>query len=64
MRIEFYRKDNKEVIPSRVSDDYYFVMNNKVFKDNGDFYESQQETVNFDHFVVECPGIGWRPACG
>ena len=58
MIIEFY--DRKTGIVQEGADDFLFVMNNMVFKDNGDYCESQSAVVNFDTFVTEMPNIGWR----
>ena len=38
----------------------HFVMDNVVWRDNFESYESQSAAVGFDDFVVECPDIGWR----
>lgn len=58
MIIEFFKKDTGEVLKD--TNDFYFVMNNVVYCDNGKSYESQCGTVSFDDFVVECPELGWR----
>lgn len=42
------------------SRNWLFVMNDKVFCDNGRSFESQEATVSFDTFITERPDIGWR----
>ena len=60
MKIEFYHRETGDAIPKHHTDDWYFVMNDKVYKDSGDFFESQEATVSFDTFAVPCPAIKWR----
>ena len=60
MEIEFYRKSTGEAMPKDYSDDWLFVMNDKVYTDNDASFESQQATVSFDDFIKECPDMGWR----
>ena len=58
MKIEFFNKDTGDIIID--TNDYYFVMNDKVWMDNGKSYESQSAVVCFDNFIKEMPNIGWR----
>ena len=60
MKIEFYHKYTGLVIPDRTSNNYYFVMNNEVYRDNQYSCESQEASVDFDTFVEEVPDIIWR----
>ena len=41
------------------SDDYLFVMNNKVYSDSGYYCESQEQTVQFEDFIKERPDLDW-----
>lgn len=57
MKIRFYDKRTEETI----TEGYHFVDGNgDVYKDNGWYTESQEATVDFDHFVELCPNIGWE----
>lgn len=58
MKIQFYRKDNGTILTD--TDDFYFVMNDEVYCDNGKSYESQEPTVQFEDFIMKCPELGWR----
>lgn len=64
MKIHFFYKATGEAIP--YPDGCLFVMNDKVFCDNQNFFETQEETVHvkgiamFDDFIVDHPEIGWR----
>ena len=56
--IEFFEKKSGRILPSN---DIYFLMNNKVYCDNGYTTESQEQTVMFDDFISDCSDtIGWR----
>lgn len=57
MKIEFYVKATGEVVPG---DNWFFVMNNEVYSDNGQTCESQCAVVGFDTFIRRRPDIGWR----
>ena len=56
--IEFYLKDTGEIIEH--SDDYLFVMNNKVYRDNNLTFESQCAVIGFDDCIAPFFHIGWR----
>ncbi len=58
MKVEFYFKETGEVIEQ--PEGMFFVMNDKVFCDNGWSCESQEATVSFDDFINELPRVGWR----
>ena len=60
MKIEFYFKKTGEACPPELSDNRFFVMNNKVYADNLASYESQEAAVDFDTFIVERDDIEWR----
>jgi len=59
MKIEFYKKKTGRVLHD--TDYCFFVMNNKVYCDTGESYESQEATICFDDFVKRRPDIDWRP---
>lgn len=54
--IEFFDK----LSGNAVNNHTFFVMDNKVYRDNYSSCESQQATVSFDDFIVECPDVDWR----
>lgn len=58
MNIEFFDIDSGETIQN--SDGWYFVMSNKVYRDNGRTCESQSSVVGFEDFIAQCPDVGWR----
>jgi len=60
IEIEFYRKDTMEVIPKVQSDNWYFVQNDRVYRDSGETSESQEARVGFGDFIVEARKVGWR----
>lgn len=59
MKIEFYDLESGEVYNT---DDYYFFVDSEgdVMEDNGQSYESQYQTVDFDTFVNLRIDVGWR----
>ncbi len=59
MRIEFYKKDTGEAVPTG---DYFVLNGNEVWCDNYEYYESQSASIGFDDCVVKCDQIGWRIA--
>lgn len=56
--VVFY--DKSTGAPLSDTDDWYFVMNSNVYRNNGETRESQSAVVGFEDFTVECPDIGWR----
>lgn len=61
MRIEFfYKETGKEINPDMVFGDDYFVMQDKVYRNNQQYFESQPGCVGFFDFIMECPHVGWR----
>ena len=59
MKIEFFMKATGTPIGID-SENWLFVMNNKVYCDNGRSCESQEATVSFETFITERPDIDWR----
>ena len=59
MKIEFYDLESGEVYNNA---DYYFFVDSEgdVMEDNGQSYESQYQTVDFDTFVNLRIDVGWR----
>lgn len=57
MHIEFFFKETGDIL---IDTCVYFVMNDEVYADNGETYESQSSVVGFEDFISECPNIGWR----
>ena len=58
MEIIFYKKDTGEEITD--TDDYFFIMNNEVYSDNGSIYESQAEAIGFEDCIESRTDLGWR----
>ena len=58
MKIEFYQIDDGVILND--TNDYYFVMNNEVYSDNNNTYESQCAVVSFEDFIIRRANIGWR----
>ena len=58
--IQFFRKNDGAVIAEPAIG--YFVMEDKVWRDNFKTRESQGAVIGFDDCIVECPDIGWRLA--
>ena len=57
-KIEFYFKDSGKIYEH--SDDYLFVMNDRVYRDNDKMFESQEALIGFDDCIEEFSHIGWR----
>ena len=58
MEIEFYKEITGEILEG--TNDWFFVMNDEVYRNNGETCESQAAVVGFDDFIIKCPDIGWR----
>ena len=58
MNIQFIRKKTGEIL--RDTDDFYFIMNDKVYRDNSQTFESQSSVIGFDDCIEEAPDIVWR----
>lgn len=56
-RIIFYVKATTVVLEN--TDNYFFVMNDKVYCDSNLVTESQAEAVSFEDFIKPRPDIGW-----
>jgi len=56
--IEFYQKTTGNICKG--TNDYLFVMNNKVYRDNMKTFESQCAVIGFDDCIEEFSHIGWR----
>ncbi len=56
--LEFYFKETGEVIEE--PSDYYFVMNNEVYRDNNFETESHAAMLSFEDFIVKTPNVDWR----
>ena len=60
MEIEFYFIETGKVLPRELTEGNYFVMNDKVFRDNGRTDESQCAVVGFDDYIEKVPSVSWR----
>ena len=58
MKIEFFNKETGDILMN--TDDWYFVMNNEVYRNNDVYYESQEASIGFDDCVFKVPRVGWR----
>jgi len=58
MKIEFFFKSE----PENIIDDkwWFFVMDNKVYSDNGFTTEFSHFIKSFDDFIIERSDVGWR----
>ena len=60
MRIEYFYTETKAAIPKDQSDNWLFIMNDGVYKDNYLSCESQSATVDLDTFCEKVDNISWR----
>lgn len=58
MKTEFFIKRTGEILED--TEDYYFIMNDVVYRDNGRTEESQARVVGFYDFIEPLPHVGWR----
>lgn len=59
MKLEFYNLESGE--PYSVDGNYFFVDAwGEVYCDNGESYESQSATIDFEAFVTLRADVGWR----
>lgn len=58
MKIVFYKKSDG--CDMKETDNHYFVMNNEVYRDNYESFESQEASIGFDDCIARCPDISWR----
>lgn len=56
--IEFYQKGTGKICKG--TDDYLFVMNNKVYRDNMKTFESQCAVIGFEDCIVRMDHVDWR----
>jgi hypothetical protein len=59
MRIEYYKKETGEAVPTG---DYFVLNGDEVWCNNYQYYESQEPSISFDDCVVKCEEISWRLA--
>ena len=57
-KIEFFIKNSNKILSD--TDDYYFIMNNVVYCDNNEMYESQSAVIGFDDCIQRRDDIGWK----
>ena len=58
MGIEFYIKETGETMED--TNDYLFVMNDEVYCDNCQTYESQAAVISFEDCIKRRPDVNWR----
>jgi hypothetical protein len=57
-RIEFFNKETGEAVNTCF---YYFVLNgNEVWRDNGQYFESQCDVISFENCIEKCDNIDWK----